>query len=155
MKPVRVGIVCLVSAIILGITPHDVFAQDQENMWKTLSKITYRKEYDEFMGFDIEKPVFSSQITELNGKEITIKGYIIPVEGYKDHKEFILSAYPYSMCFFCGGAGPETVMEVYAEEGVEFQAKAIVLKGILTLNPDDINHLMYRLDDAVLVKEGD
>ena len=30
----------------------------KENVWKTLSKITYKKEYDEFLGFKIDKPVF-------------------------------------------------------------------------------------------------
>ena len=64
----------------------------------------------------------------LPGKEIVIKGYIIPVEGYKSHKEFILSAFPYNMCFFCGGAGPETVMEVEASEPVKYQADAIYSK---------------------------
>jgi len=123
----------------------------KENAWKTLSKITYRKEYDEIMGFKIDKPVFSNQVEALAGKEITIKGYVIPVEGYKSHKEFIFSAFPYSMCFFCGGAGPETVMEVVASEAVKYSAEQITLKGTLQLNADDINRLMYQLVDATLV----
>ncbi len=125
----------------------------EENMWKTLSKITYKKEFDEIMGFKIDKPVFSDRVKKFDGEEITISGYIIPVEGYKSHKEFIFSAFPYNMCFFCGGAGPETVMEVMAAEPVKFTAEAVVLKGKLELNPDDINRLMYIMTDAVLVKE--
>ena len=35
------------------------------------------------------------------------------------------------MCFFCGAAGPETVMEVKATEGIKYVADAIYLKGIL------------------------
>jgi len=124
----------------------------EENIWKTLSKLSYKKEYDELMGFKIDKPVFSDQIKALEGKEVTIKGYIIPVEGYKSHKEFIFSAFPYSMCFFCGGAGPETVMEVEAIEGVKYSADAIYLKGVLTLNDKDINRLMFKLVKAKLIK---
>ena len=124
-----------------------------ESLWKTLAKITYRKEYDEFLGFKIDKPVFSEEIKALNGKEVTVKGFIIPVEGYKGHKEFIFSAFPYSMCFFCGGAGPESVMEVTAIEPVEYTADAIYLKGKLKLNADDVNKLMYALTDARLVKK--
>lgn len=123
------------------------------NMWKTLAKITFKKEYDELLGFKIDKPVFSEDIQALNGKEITISGYIVPVEGYKSHKEFILSAFPYNMCFFCGGAGPETVMEVYADEPIKFSAESVKIKGTLELNADDINRLMYALKDAVMVKE--
>ena len=123
-----------------------------ESLWKTLAKITYKKEYDEFLGFKIDKPVFSEEIKALNGKEVTVKGFIIPVEGYKGHKEFILSAFPYSMCFFCGGAGPESVMEVYATEPIEYSAESIIIKGKLILNHDDVNKLMYSLTDAKLVK---
>lgn len=123
-----------------------------DNLWKTLAKITYKKEYDEFLGFKIDKPVFSEEIKALNGKEVTVKGFIIPVEGYKSHKEFIFSAFPYSMCFFCGGAGPESVMEVTAIEPVVYSAESIVLKGKLKLNNDDVNKLMFALTDAKLVK---
>ena len=123
-----------------------------ENIWKTLSRITYRKEYDELMGFKIDKPVFSKQVQDLEGSEITIKGYVIPVEGYKSHTEFIFSAFPYNMCFFCGGAGPETVMEVLASEPVKYSAEQVTLKGKIQLNADDINRLMYQLVDATLVE---
>ena len=125
---------------------------ETENTWKTLSRITYKKEFDELMGFKIDKPVFSDKVKALAGKEIIIKGYIIPVEGYKSHKEFILSAFPYNMCFFCGGAGPETVMEVEALEEVAFTAEQIQIKGILKLNDEDINNLMYKLVEVKPIK---
>ncbi len=123
----------------------------QENMWKTLSKITYKKEYDEMLGFKVDVPIFSKDVQSLEGKAITIKGYIIPVEGYKSHKEFIFSAYPYNMCFFCGGAGPETVMEIKAKSPVAYTAEPVTLKGVLHLNGTDINRLMYSLNNAELV----
>ena len=123
-----------------------------DNIWKSLAKISYKKEYDELMGFKVDKPVFSESVKALDNNEVTIKGYIIPIEGYKSHKEFIFSAFPYSMCFFCGGAGPETVMEVEAVEGIKYSADAITIKGNLKLNDKDINRLMYKLVNAKLVK---
>ena len=107
---------------------------------------------DEFLGFKIDKPVFSEEIKALNGKVVTVKGYIIPVEGFKGHTEFILSAFPYSMCFFCGAAGPETVMEIMAAVPVEYTTEAIVLTGKLKLNDSDVNQLMYSLSEARIVK---
>lgn len=127
----------------------------QDGVWKTLSQLTYKKEMDDFLGFKIDKPVFSEPIKALEGEEIRVKGYIIPVEGYKDQTEFVFSAYPYSMCFFCGGAGPETVMEVEARESVKYTADPITIKGRLELNADDINSLMYKLTDAREVSAGD
>ena len=142
----------LIGAIGMTIMAQDGMSSDM-NMWKTLAKITYKKEYDEFLGFKIDKPVFSKEIVELEGKEVTIKGYIIPVEGYKSHTEFIFSAFPYNMCFFCGGAGPETVMEVLSSEAVKYTTESVTLSGTLVLNADDINSLMYKLEGARLINQ--
>ena len=137
---------------ILGIAALQP-AQAQDKVWKTLSKITFKKEYNEMMGFKVDVPVFSEEVKALEGKEVTIRGYIIPVEGYKGHKEFIFSAYPYNMCFFCGGAGPETVMEVFADESIEYTAEPITIRGKLELNTDDINRLIYAMKGAEKVKD--
>jgi hypothetical protein len=134
---------------LFSITPS--FAQSSENLWKTLGKITFKKQYDELLGFKVDVPVFSPEILAMEGKTVTIKGYIIPVEGYKSHKEFVFSAYPYNMCFFCGGAGPETVMEVYAKDPIKYTAEPITIKGKLELNSTDVNRLIYALNDVVLV----
>lgn len=131
------------------------YAQDKApNLWKTLSKITWKKQYDETMGFKIDVPVFSEEIEALEGEIVEVRGYMIPVEGLQTQAEFIFSAYPYSMCFFCGGAGPETVMEVFAKDGIEYQVSPVTLRGKLELNAEDINRLMYTITDAELI-EGD
>ncbi|NJB87339.1 hypothetical protein GGR26_003119 [Lewinella marina] len=117
-------------------------------VWDDLSKVTYEKKYDELLGFKVDVPVFGKDVKALEGKVIEISGYIVPVEGYKSHNEFVFSAYPYNMCFFCGGAGPETVMEVQAKEPVKYRTERITLRGKLRLNNDNINQLMYLLEDA-------
>jgi hypothetical protein len=123
------------------------------NIWKILAKLTYQTEYNEELEMNIEMPIFSSQITALEGKIVEVRGYIIPLEGYKSHQEFVFSAFPYSMCFFCGGAGPETVMEVEAKHPIVFTNDPITLKGVLHLNGSDINRLMYILKDATYVSK--
>lgn len=138
--------------IFLG-TSFSLSAQEVASTWKTLANITYTKQYDELMGFKVDIPVFSASIQEMDGEFIEVKGYIIPVEGYRSHKEFIFSAYPYSMCFFCGGAGPESVMDVYASEPVEYDTEQITLRGKLELNATDINRLMYTLSEATIVAD--
>ena len=137
-------------ALFLSLT---FYSHAQESTWKTLSKITYKKQYDELMGFKVDVPVFGDEILALEDTIIDVKGYIIPVEGYKSHQEFIFSAFPYSMCFFCGGAGPESVMDVYANEPVEYTTDQITLRGRLELNSTDVNRLMYILHDAIMVDE--
>ena len=130
----------------------NVHAQDSSGAWKTLSKVTFKKQYDDLLGFKIDIPVFSEEVKAMDGKEITVRGYIVPTNGYKSHSDFVFSAFPYNMCFFCGGAGPETVMEVEAKESITYTAEVITIKGKLELNDQDPNRLMYTLKDAVLIK---
>lgn len=135
--------ICLLLALPL-------LSSAQDSTWKALGKITFTKKYDELLGFKVDVPVFSPEVRKMDGKKISLKGYIIPVEGYRSHKEFIFSAFPYNMCFFCGGAGPETVMEVKTIHPVKYTTEPIILKGTLRLNDQDINRLMYWLEDAEL-----
>jgi len=127
-------------------------AQDAKSLWSTLGKVTFKKQYDDMLGFKVDVPIFSPEIKNLQGKSVEIKGYIIPVEGYKGSKEFVFSAFPYNMCFFCGGAGPESVMEVYAKDAIKYTTEAIIIKGKLELNSNDVNQLMYILNDAEMVR---
>lgn len=141
--------VIILTALLAAVfSIQGLHAQSEFSLWKTLSRITFKKQYDEMMGFKVDVPVFHKDILALSGKEVTVRGYIIPVEGYKSHKEFILSAFPYNMCFFCGGAGPETVMEVFAKDAIKYTAEPVVLKGVLELNDSDINRLMYTLKEV-------
>ena len=120
----------------------------QNDIWKKLGKLTYKKQYDELLGFKVDIPVFGADIKAIEGKEVTVKGYIIPTNGYKSQTEFVFSAFPYNMCFFCGGAGPETVMEVVSKEPIKYTSEPVYLKGILRLNGKDVNRLIYSLEKA-------
>lgn len=138
---------------LLSLRTGEISAQGlKENTWKTLAKLTYTKKLDPILEIKVDVPVYSKEVKALEGKEVTIRGYIIPTDGYKSTKEFVLSAFPYSMCFFCGGAGPETVMEVFCKDPIAYTADPITIKGILHLNNGDVNTLLYSLKNAVKVK---
>jgi hypothetical protein len=60
-----------------------------------------------------------------------------------------------SQCFFCGGAGPESIVEVnFARELPKFQIDDLVtVKGKLKLNIDDMDHVNFILTDAVVISK--
>jgi hypothetical protein len=79
---------------------------------------------------------------------IYLSGYLIPIDLVSN--TYVISAFPNASCFFCGGAGPESVMELQlikanrnyrTDEWKRF-------KGRLCLNKDDEKHLHYLLEDA-------
>ncbi|HMS30309.1 MAG TPA: hypothetical protein PKD32_10680 [Saprospiraceae bacterium] len=126
-------------------------AQSSAGGWMSLSRVAYKKEYDPVLGIKVDRPIFAPEIKALAGKEITLKGYIIPTDGFKSHSEFVFSAFPYSSCFFCGQAGPETVIEVKCSTPIQYTSESITIKGILSLNDSDINRLMFSLRNATKV----
>jgi hypothetical protein len=98
----------------------------------------------------VDVPVFSPEIIALNGQEIRVTGYMVPLTVHNVGTDFlVLSAYPVRSCFFCGGAGPETVMEVYPKNGDKnYLMERISFTGRLELNADDPEHLIYLLKNA-------
>lgn len=132
--------------LILGITT-SAFAQEK-NMWKTLSNVTVEKSFDEILSIDVEHYNFAGQVKALNGKKISLEGWMIPLDELRGENYFVLSSLPFANCFFCGGAGPETVAEVFSKKEVKFTEKKIRVTGVLTLNSDDPLRLMYILNDV-------
>lgn len=128
-----------------------VEAQDK-SLWKILGNVTYGTRMDPELDFEVEYPVFSEEAKSWEGREVVVKGYMIPLEELTGQNYFVLSQFPYAMCFFCGGAGPETVMEVYTQKEIKYRENPVRIKGKLRLNEDDFNHLMYILEEAVEVE---
>ncbi len=120
--------------------------------WELLKNVEFDEIWsEEFQAFYMV-PKFSSQVLALDNKEVQIRGFIIPVDIVQDY--YVLSANPYSSCFFCGQAGPESVMEIQLVkkyEGLRMD-QVITFKGKLRLNVDDIYQLNYILEDAEIVE---
>jgi len=123
--------------------------------WKVMSKMEFEEEYNEEYGFDVPYPIFNDQVKALAGKQVTVEGYIIPLEVGDDHELLVLSKYPESTCFFCGMAGPETVVDVIPVRKIKnrelnIQGK-MTFKGTLKLNRDNLDHMNYMIVDAEIV----
>ncbi|TAF66001.1 MAG: hypothetical protein EAZ55_07230 [Cytophagales bacterium] len=122
--------------------------------WQVLAQVTYETQYDSTTaGFQpIQSPKFSAEILAFEGKYVTIKGYLIPMEESGRANYFVLSALPFNLCYFCGGAGPETLIEVRSQEAIPFDTEPIVLKGIFRTYAQTQDYLMYQLHEATVVK---
>lgn len=131
------------------VTMFPAGAQDQ-NLWPTLAQVQFQNKKDK-SGYDVEVPVFSKHLKTFQGKKIQLKGYIIPLEELGGQGKFMLSSLPFNLCYFCGAAGPETVVEVQSPEKVKFTTKPVLMEGILTLNDTDPEHHIYILKSARLV----
>ena len=122
---------------------------DSGKNWKTLEDVSYEKSQDEYG--EIYVPKFGDAVKGMNGKMVSLKGFIIPFEGMFEPTHIILSSLPIASCFFCGGSGPETVAEAYLKSEVKYTSKPVTVTGRLELNDTDYDQLMYILKDAEVV----
>ncbi len=121
-------------------------AQDSSgSIWNKLTSIDWEMRYSKMYDAEIGFPKFNPQVQALNGKTVTVKGYILPLET--EDNSIIISSLPYSQCFFCGGAGIETVMAVYMKKPRKMNMEQATFKGTLELN-DGETGLIYNLKDA-------
>ena len=123
--------------------------------WNSFAQVTFHREYSETFGFEVnvKPPEFSKELMALNGKQITVKGYVIPVDI--ELGMYMVSANPFANCFFCGNAGPETVVELFPNgKFPRFSTDQVVtFKGILQINTQgEMNAVPYQLFQAEMVR---
>lgn len=136
-------------ALLLSVS---TFAQTKPDAWNLFARTKFDPKYYEKIGEYLFYPTFPADLKALEGKEITVEGYYVPFAP-EDGEYIIISKFPMSQCFFCGGAGPESIAEVnFAKQQSKFQVDDLItVKGKLKLNTDNMDHVNFILDQAVLV----
>jgi len=131
-------------AILLSVT---ATAQEQLN-WTDFADVEFKPTYNEKYGIEFLMPTFGDIIKSYDGKSISITGYFLDISG--NGRIFLLSQNPMAACFFCGGSGPETIIEVNFKEKPPYKTDQVVtITGVLQLNEKDVDHCNYILQDAV------
>lgn len=116
--------------------------------WSLMLTLDYTEKEGRFY------PSFSEELYNLDGRRVRIRGFMYPFSNNLLHRQFALSALPIASCFFCGGSGPETVVDVLMHpdhDGIEYLYKMIELEGTLRLNGSNPDAFFYYLEDAKLV----
>lgn len=124
-------------------------------IWKVLLKLRFDYKYDEALDEVLQVPLFTSEIESYDGKEIEVEGYIVPHDlariDSKKSTMFMFSAVPAASCFFCGQAGPESIIEVYPKKPIPYSKEPVRIKGKLKLNKTDFLRMSYILEGAQIV----
>lgn len=120
--------------------------------WKLLGVIKYvnkpSKDYPDGVMF----PIINSTLKAKGQKKIVMSGFIVPI----DNVSYALSKNVFASCFFCGQAGPETIM------GIKFKGATpklktdqyVTMEGTFRYNDNDVNDWIYHIENAVIVKGG-
>ena len=123
------------------------FSQKEIN-WTNLEDVEFSERYVEEVDEYVLFPSFGFDVQELDGKEVILSGYILAIDpeiGY-----YVLSKGPFASCFFCGAAGPETIVELSlkSKDKSFMMDEFATFKGYLKLNSDDIYRCVYIIEFA-------
>lgn len=126
----------------------------QENVsWEELADVEWTETYDTTTSISLLIADFGSNALKHKDSEVYISGYVIPLDALGI--QFALSRTNYASCFFCGQAGPETVMDLLVSPRTipvtKYNNTLLKFKGTLILKEVNPNGFNYQLINAELV----
>lgn len=109
--------------------------------WRLLAQVELAKQNNKLV------PTFAPPITALDGKQLRVQGFMMPLDIGDTQRRFLLVAAP-PHCSFCLPAGPDSMIEIRASTGVRYRFEAVSLSGTFQVLKNDPSGLYYRLINA-------
>lgn len=102
--------------------------------WETINKLMYKVTHKDDQ--TIYTPHFPDELKAIDKKTVTLPGYLVPLNGGRDHETFMLSVLPIMQCMFCGQGDIPPMIEIFMKKGkkVRFTEEPIKIKGTVRLN---------------------
>ncbi|MCH7404514.1 hypothetical protein [Belliella aquatica] len=125
----------------------------EPDMWALFSKTKFVEKLNDEFGMYFLYPKFPEELKEFEGKIVTVSGFYIPLDMNASNIA-VLSKFPMAECFFCGGAGPESIVVGYLKANPKRKIKTdeiVKVRGKLKLNENDIDELNFILQDAEII----
>lgn len=115
----------------------------RDEMWTKLAECTV----DE----DPKKGIYSIKLTPevraLDGKKITMRGFVLPLDGSDQTKHFLITRNT-PVCLYCAPGEANEVVEVRAERAVAWTNKVVSVTGRFKLIDDKEKALFFRIENA-------
>ncbi|MGV3764343.1 hypothetical protein [Parapedobacter sp.] len=102
--------------------------------WEKINTLMYKVTHKDNQ--TIYTPHFPDELKAIDKKTVTLPGYLVPMNGGRDHETFMLSVLPIMQCMFCGQGEVPPMVEIFMKKGkkVRFTEEPIKIKGTVHLN---------------------
>jgi hypothetical protein len=117
--------------------------QSDDQMWKNFARCKVKTNQD--LSYSI---TYISGVKALNGKRVTISGFMLPLEAKEKFTHFLLSKNA-PTCAYCPPGGPNEVVEVFSAKPTFWKENLITLEGTLILVTDGKKGAFFQMKDAV------
>ncbi|HWK98289.1 MAG TPA: hypothetical protein VNQ55_00010 [Parapedobacter sp.] len=124
-------------------------------VWETFDQMMYKVTKRD--GQTIYTPHFPESLRRLDGKTVSLRGYMIPIEPGRRHTVFLLSVLPIYQCMFCGqnGIPPMVEVSVAGGEKIPFSESPRSIRGIVHLNASDESRAELQIREAIVLAGDD
>lgn len=116
----------------------------RDALWDTLSKTAIT--VDEKAG--TYAATFPDEVRKMNGHDIRIDGFMLPLETTETFSHFLLSKRT-PTCFFCPPGAPNEIIEVYATRPVEWTEELVTYEGRFELIDNREMGVFFKLTGAI------
>jgi hypothetical protein len=108
--------------------------------WSVVTETTLDRQYH---------PTFPRYLKDLDGKKVTLDGYLQPLGDDADLNAFLLVEYPIG-CWYCEQPETTAIILVELPEGKThpYTRNQVHIRGKLTLNASDPENFLYTIRDA-------
>jgi len=121
----------------------DKLPKSKDPMWEILAKTKIKSDFAKGY-FSAEYP---PEVKALVGKEITISGFMLPLESTESFKHFILSKRT-PTCPFCPPGEPNEIIDVWMDKAVKWDEDTIKVSGTFELMNNTELGLFFKLTKA-------
>jgi hypothetical protein len=125
----------------------DALPQSKDPLWTTLAKTKIVVDEEHYL----YKATHAPEVKALVGKEITIQGFIMPLEATETFTHFLLSKRT-PTCGFCPPGEPNEVIDIKTLEPVEWVDGLITLRGTFELMSDEQMGMFFKIHNAQQIK---
>jgi tetratricopeptide (TPR) repeat protein len=113
--------------------------------WSVVTETTLDRQY---------RPTFPRYLKDLDGKQVTLNGYLQPLGDDADLNAFLLVEYPIG-CWYCEQPEPTAILLVELPEGKThpYTREQVKVRGKLRLNAGDPENFIYTICEGEISQE--
>lgn len=117
--------------------------QSDDLLWKSFAKCKMKMAPD--ASYIIN---FAPEVKAMDGKKVTISGFMLPLEPKDKFSHFLLSKNA-PTCAYCPPGEPNQIVEVFSSKPLSWKEDVVTISGRLILMHDNKKGIFFQIKDAV------
>ena len=122
-----------------------LWPMSEDPLWKTLGACEVKLDGKTY-AYSIK---MTPEVRALEGKPVTIAGFILPLEAEERFSHFLLSLRT-PTCPYCPPGSPNEIIEVFTTEPTGWDEGLVTVNGTMKFTSDSEKGIFFQLKDAAI-----